>query len=327
MGYAQLDATRSLVRAMLLYPHALLPLLSSVGLAPTDVGVGVAAAGAAAGAAAAAAAAGAGATHPLATPPSACVWKEVFSARLFAAPWAALKRRRAAGAFVGDDEDDVDDEGQADGGSDEAATHETPPPPPDAARWTDALEKCVDVFVARQPGLWRSREVLGWVFTAARQAIAADKAAQCEPGALASPDDARLLWGAAELAAAEANTCELVRAEVHHGQHHRRGMRLAVKEALRHYSLATPSDYSDAPLPPIEAAEDGAHGVGGGGRLDVPRHARLPGIWIPRPVRELAVGSDGPHPAWLLLTSALPWSVLPGAAPTMDAPLWGPAIL
>jgi hypothetical protein len=105
-----------------------------------------------------------------------------------------------------------------------------------------------------------------------------------------------------------------------------------IKAALRHYGRAPVADFAAAP-PPAAREDDEGEGEGGHGeprgghRLDVPRRARVAGVWLPRPVVELAVGSGGAHPLWLLLASALPWSVLPGAPPTQDAPLWGPAVV
>lgn len=332
-SYVGFRATRMLVRAMLAYPHAVLPLLTALGLTAKDTGYGAAAAAVAQVAAPGARSATSSATHPDVTLGSACKWASVFGSRLFGVPYTQYKRLKADGAFAaGDDDEDNEDDGAS-----------------VTSAWSPALEKLIDVFIARHVGVWRSKEVIGWVFSAARLAIGAERAArtfeagesddkQPAPPQLSS-DDLRVFGGhQIELAAAEANTAAAIRQEIHLEHRGAPGASLtahgrALRDALRHYARAVASDFSDeltTIAADVLAGEDGRgqggfQGAGGGDWRVIPPERRLRGIWLARPFAELDLSSS--HPLWVLLASVLPWNLLPGVPPTQDAPLWGPALI
>ena len=287
MFYLAFSATRMLVRALLVYPQVLLPLLQAVGLSPAHVGVGASERGGAAGATRARG-------HPLAAARDSCEWRRLFRARLFAAPLAELTRRRGA-AWRGD----AGSEGSEDEGR-------------PSLWWTSDLDRLISLMIERQASLWRGADVQAWLFAAAQLAVAAYAAAdalgQDSPVPPLAPDDIAFFGGSVMHAAAEANTAAAVFQELWGGDGE-------CARALRHYGRASAEDMGD-----VQRLAGGAGGaeLGAEGGEGVRGQPRPPGIWIARPEVTLDLASS-----WLriLVESLMPWARLPGAPGEQDAPL------
>lgn len=239
--YRSYSASRMLVRALLTYPHVLLPLLTALGIKSTDVGFGAMFAGAAAHGDVDPAADADDGVRP--TLPQDCRWATVYRSGLFAEPYAEYDQQ----------------------------THSADA----SAHWTPALEKLVRILVARQALLWRSPARLGWLYSCAQLAIFAAEAAAAwstDAPAGTSVDSGRLtggvataavpasaavaapsttpaadamavaFFGSGEQAAAEATTAAVVRHELFFGSEGAETPHAAVwHQALAHYSGAIES--------------------------------------------------------------------------------------
>ena len=194
LSFVAYNATRSLVRALLLYPHVLLPLLGAVGITKSTVGVG------AVGAGGGQQAAGAGGApydarrhHPMCTRSEDCRWAPLFAAPLFSR--AALSFSRCGGGGGGstnfhdgaDDDDDEEDE-EEDGGGARGTGRGHVTWSASGTQCTPQLEKLIRCILVRQVSLWRGAPALSWLHAAASVAAAARACAAVRtPCARAAP--------------------------------------------------------------------------------------------------------------------------------------------
>ena len=366
MSVVSYGATRTLVRALLLFPHALLPLLTEgLSIRATDTGVGTAGNSASGGGSSARHAGGARPTPPI-TPASSCVWKPVFRHPLFAGPFAeyATIRRRGWEAWGGaeQEEEDEDEELVAAEGAEAAhggPTAETAAPAAHGdttvsrrraaavvvtpTGWTPALEKLVSVFVTRHASLWRSHDRVGWLYTAARVAMAATDASRALESGVSYEDVDLVLastFTSTDEAAAEAFSAAAARRSLYaptlrrnagsraSGDDVENQRAASAAAAIHHYCGAVVSEYSDDITTIAAELLDGD-----GAPEDVEQfHAhdapRPDGFWIgvstTRPLDLTSRHVSAPPLAVLrlFLESLLPWVVIPGAPPVRD-PLRG----
>lgn len=211
-SYCTYGPARMLARALLLYPHVLLPLLQELGLSTTDVGVPASLRNVTTATAASATAATASSIHLPAL--GKCVWQHVFDHPLYALPFtayksgddnissggssAALSRRTLWQLWSpSSTEDTVDTEADevaegAVGGSPAAQQH--PRRQYRQVHFVPVLRKLVELFVQR-PGTasaWRSELCLRFLYAGAYAAAAAYDAAvaQHEVTVAAARDEA-----------------------------------------------------------------------------------------------------------------------------------------
>ena len=302
LSFLHYNATRSLVRALLMYPHVLHPLTRGAGVGPHSRISG---------------GGGGPQYHPASSlHTGAAVWSNVLSAPLFA--YADRSYRRCCDSSGSDasrrrlDDDDYDDEE----GDEEAVEVR--------GNCTHELAKLVRVMLARQAPLWKDPAVISWLFSAASIAASAAAAADSAEGDAPANSSAVRFFGSRELAAAEAFTAAEVRQELFLASSSggraavQSDERRALASAIRHYGGVVVSDFSDelVTLGAGALADEDAAGQRGAGVA-----ARPPGIWLPGQQRERELDLRGTNLLLLFVDSLLPWTTIPGAPRVTGPPV------